>query len=139
LRGAPVEVLVEIDSAAPEILVLDGRRLNQILHRLMQNAVAHTTRGEIRFRVRWENQRLSIAVQDTGCGIAPEHQTRIFLAFYQVDPGTGPAHGVGLGLAYAQLLAHAMGGAIQVHSQPGQGATFTVDVPAPLVESEPQP
>lgn len=137
LRGAPVDVTVDLDPAAPEILVVDGRRLNQILHRLMQNAVAHTQQGEIRFVVRWVAGRLTIGVHDTGCGIAPEHQARIFLAFYQVDPGMGPAHGVGLGLAYAQLLANAMGGTIQVQSRLGQGATFTVDVPAPRVESEP--
>jgi signal transduction histidine kinase len=127
-------VVVEIAERTPELLVCDGRRLGQILHRLVQNAVAHTHRGEIRIFARWTAGRLTVGVRDTGTGIAAEHQARIFMAFYQVDPGTGPAHGVGLGLAYAQLLANAMGGSIQVNSEPGRGAEFTVDIPAPMVE-----
>jgi signal transduction histidine kinase len=134
LGGGPVQVVVEIAEGTPELLVCDGRRLGQILHRLVQNAVAHTHRGEIRIFARWTAARLTVGVRDTGVGIAPEHQARIFMAFYQVDPGTGPAHGVGLGLAYAQLLANAMGGSIQVSSEPGRGAEFTVDIPAPRVE-----
>ncbi len=130
----PVQVVVEIAERTPELLVCDGRRLGQILHRLVQNAVAHTHRGEIRIFARWAAGRLTVGVRDTGSGIAPEHQARIFLAFYQVDPGTGPAHGVGLGLAYAQLLANAMGGSIHVKSELGRGAEFTLDLPATQVE-----
>ena len=131
LTGGPVQVVVDTDPNVPEIVMCDGRRLAQIAHRLMENAVAHTERGEIRVIARWEDGRLRFAVRDTGVGIASEHQSRIFLAFYQVDPGTGPGHGVGLGLAYGQLLAQAMGGTIQVQSELGRGSEFTVEVPAP--------
>ena len=134
LVGSPVQVVVEVDAETPEIVMCDGRRLAQILHRLVQNAVAHTHRGEIRLFTRWSAGHLTLGVRDTGGGIAPEHQARIFLAFYQVDPGTGPAHGVGLGLAYAQLLANAMGGTIHVRSELGRGAEFTLDLPAEEVD-----
>lgn len=136
LADAPVHVITDIHADVPEIVLCDGRRLEQILQRLLKNAVAHTTQGEIRVRVWWQPDRLTISVRDTGVGISPEHQARIFYAFYQVDPGTGPAHGVGLGLPYAQVLAQSMGGSIQVQSQLGRGAEFIVELPAARVDDD---
>ena len=78
-----------------------------------------------------DGDRLSIAVADTGEGIAAEHVSRVFERFYRVDAARDRQHGgAGLGLAIAKALVEAHGGSIAVASAgPGAGATFTVDLP----------
>ena len=107
----------------------DGERLRQILLNLAGNAVKFTDSGSVEIIVTVEEERLAIHVQDTGSGIAPEAQVRIFEAYHQADHGPGPRHGAGLGLAIAQRLAALMDGQITVESAPGQGSTFTLHLP----------
>ena len=109
----------------------DARRIEQILLNLLNNAVKFTERGHVALRAAIADDRLRIAVADTGIGIAPENAERIFLPFRQVDSGLARRHeGTGLGLAICRRLAELLGGTVVVQSHPGQGSVFTLDLPA---------
>jgi two-component system CheB/CheR fusion protein len=115
----------------PETILTDRTRLRQILLNLVGNAVKFTHRGEIRVvaRVRREEERLEIKVIDTGIGIAPDQQARLFEPFTQADgSGTRAYGGTGLGLAISRRLTLLLGGTIAVESVPGRGSTFTVTI-----------
>jgi signal transduction histidine kinase len=117
--------------AAPVTLVTDAWKARQILVNLCSNAVKYTEAGEIRLRVHAEAERVTFEIKDTGIGIAPEHQRRIFERFWQVDGGsTRAAGGMGIGLAAAREYAQLLGGDVEVASEPGRGTTFTFWLPA---------
>lgn len=124
----------------------DAVRLRQILVNLLGNAVKFTERGEVRLRVRPENpdrgmQKIYFEVSDTGPGIAPEQQKKVFEAFSQVDGSTRRQHGgTGLGLAIAKQLASLMEGTLELESKPGEGAVFHFAINLPSTKAEkPQP
>lgn len=109
----------------------DDLRLRQILINLVGNAIKFTDKGQIKIHVAPVNLAigegcfLQFSVQDTGIGIAPEHQQRIFNTFEQADGSYVRKHGgTGLGLAISKQLVELMGGAIWVDSRPGRGSTF---------------
>jgi signal transduction histidine kinase len=109
----------------------DARRVEQILLNLLNNALKFTERGGITLRAVIEQHALRLAVSDTGIGIKPEDQDRIFLPFRQIDTGLSRRHeGTGLGLAICRRLAERMGGTIELHSEPGYGSVFTLVLPA---------
>jgi PAS domain S-box-containing protein len=118
--------------ARPLIGNSDSGKVRQILINLLSNAVKFTSAGEVRLRV-WEAEnRVLFEVQDTGVGIAPEHLSRIFDSFWQVEQGTTRSFGgTGLGLTISRRLAQLLGGDVDVMSEPGKGSTFTVWLPAP--------
>ena len=126
----PVEVLFDIDPALPRALVGDAMRLQQVLINLSGNAVKFTSQGEVvlsvAVRARDEDQvTLEFAVRDTGIGIAPENQARIFSGFTQAEASTTRRFGgTGLGVAISQRLVGLMGGELQVDSEPGRGSRF---------------
>jgi signal transduction histidine kinase/CheY-like chemotaxis protein len=115
----------------PDRLRGDPTRLRQILMNLVGNAVKFTAKGEVAVRVECiedgdESVRLGFVVRDTGIGIPPEQQSRIFQAFTQADGSmTRTYGGSGLGLAICSRLAEMMGGTIRVASLPGMGSTFS--------------
>lgn len=122
----------------PEFLVGDHLRLRQVLTNLVGNAIKFTPQGEVAIeavaRERRENEVcLGIAVRDTGIGISPEDQRKIFAPFAQADTSTTRRYGgTGLGLAIAAHLVRLMGGTLAVDSQPGLGSTFRFNVWLPL-------
>ncbi|MCT2418667.1 aerobic respiration two-component sensor histidine kinase ArcB [Pantoea sp. 22096] len=123
----------------PHMISTDGTRLRQILWNLIGNAVKFTQQGEIVVRVVYEqDETLRFEVQDSGMGIRQEEQDKIFAMYYQVKDQHGgkPATGTGIGLAVSRRLAQAMGGDIRVHSSPGQGSCFTVEIKAPRIAEE---
>jgi signal transduction histidine kinase len=96
---------------------------------LADNAVKYTPPGgRVSLAARRENGHLRLEVADSGVGISPEDQARIFERFYRADPARSPG-GVGLGLAIARWIAEEHGGSIAVSSSPGRGSLFTVDLP----------
>ncbi|WP_052518406.1 HAMP domain-containing sensor histidine kinase [Archangium violaceum] len=106
----------------------DAERLQLVLSNLVANAVRHTSHGgEVVVRARQEGERVRFEVEDTGEGIAPEHQQRIFEKFYRV-PGASTG-GAGLGLSIAQEIVQAHGGEMGLSSQPGVGSTFWFTLP----------
>jgi signal transduction histidine kinase/CheY-like chemotaxis protein len=108
----------------------DAGRIRQILINLAANAVKFTARGEVVIRARslggdGDQVTVRFEVTDTGIGIAPEDQQRLFEPFSQADASTTRRYGgTGLGLAISRRLAEAMGGEMGLDSQPGQGSTF---------------
>ena len=131
-------LICDIDRSVPARLRGDSGRLRQILFNLTGNAIKFTDRGRVVLRVhaagstRQDHVSLHVAVQDTGIGIGPEGQARLFQPFSQADSSTTRRFGgTGLGLAICTRLIERMGGRIGVRSVPGQGSTFwfTVDLP----------
>ncbi|WP_434381745.1 ATP-binding protein [Melittangium boletus] len=115
---------------APDVLEVaaDPERLQLVLSNLVANAVRHTgPGGDVVVRARSDGERVRFEVADTGVGIAPEHQSRIFEKFYRV-PGENTG-GAGLGLSIAQEIVQAHGGEMGLTSQPGQGSTFWFTLP----------
>jgi signal transduction histidine kinase/CheY-like chemotaxis protein len=114
-------------------LTVDPMRLRQILLNLLSNACKFTKQGEVKLRVKkvadgrnW----IEIAVADTGIGMTPEQQAKLFEEFTQADSSTARQYGgTGLGLAITRKLARMMGGDVTVASEPGKGSVFTVRLP----------
>lgn len=121
----------------PDVVMLDARRLQQVLLNLLSNAAKFTRGGEIRLLVSAEpaapGWRLQFAVTDTGVGIGDEAQSRIFEAFQQVQRAGG---GVGLGLFIARRIVATMGGELEVESSPDQGSTFRFHILTAAPEGE---
>jgi signal transduction histidine kinase len=109
-------------------------RLRQILLNLLSNACKFTKAGQVRLRARRvANGRdwIELAVADTGIGMTPEQQAKLFEEFSQADATTAQKFGgTGLGLAITRKLARMMGGDVTVTSEPGKGSVFTVRLPA---------
>lgn len=128
--AAPVEVRLRAEGL-PAPLLVDGERLEQILGRLMENAVTFTPRGRVELAAGHADGALWVTVADSGVGIAPEHLDFIFGAFTQAaSPETRSHGGLGLGLAHARTLAESLGGTLTVQSTPGEGSVFRLAVPA---------
>ncbi len=108
----------------------DARRLSQVLLNLVGNAIKFTDRGSVEIRASQAGSAFELGVVDTGLGIKPEDQGRIFDEFQQVDDtSTRKKGGTGLGLSISRKIVELHGGRIAVHSTVGQGSTFTVTIP----------
>jgi len=125
-----LELIVDVDADIPHTLRGDPGRLRQILINLLGNAIKFTPHGEVVLRVVGEAATrpeiiLHFAVSDTGIGIAPDRQQRVFEAFTQADGSTTRAYGgTGLGLTISSKLVQLMGGRVWVESEAGKGSTF---------------
>jgi len=121
------------------IVITDGGKVQQILYNLLSNAIKFTPAGgqvvvatatHATSRNGQKTEEVSVAVTDSGPGIAEADQPHIFEKFYQLDPTlTKESYGTGLGLAIAKDLTHLLGGRLTVKSSPGHGATFTLFLP----------
>ena len=114
-------------------VTIDAMRLRQILLNLLSNACKFTKQGEVKLkaqRVVGKRDWIEVAVSDTGVGMTPEQQAKLFEEFTQADATTAQRFGgTGLGLAIARKLARMMGGDVTVASEPGKGSVFTVRLP----------
>lgn len=125
-EGKPVNVAISTEGA-PATILTDEVALTAILRNLLSNSIRYTDRGEVRLTVRELGGRIQITVSDTGTGIPPGQQERVFEDFYRV-PGTRRG-GTGLGLPYARRLAGLLGGELTLSSTPGEGTTVVLDLP----------
>lgn len=116
----------------PAMVAGDRTALGQAVDNLLDNAVKYTRDGgSVVLRLSVADRTASLAVSDSGIGIASEHQDRIFERFYRVDKGRSrELGGTGLGLAIVKHTALGHGGTVHVDSTPGQGSTFTLELPA---------
>jgi PAS domain S-box-containing protein len=109
----------------------DADKLEQILLNLLVNALKYTDEGEVELTITSSDGRVRFAVRDTGQGIPPEEQDRIFEEFRQLPSNTEAKRpGTGLGLAIVRKLANLLGGHVELESAPGRGSTFTLVLPA---------
>jgi signal transduction histidine kinase len=120
-----------LDPALPE-LYSDRQKVKQIIVNLLSNSLKFTHEGSIQVIAAYDplNELVNIAVEDTGIGIDPVHQEKIFEDFQQVDSSPTRAYGgTGLGLSICRRLAAMLEGGITLRSAPGQGSTFTLHIP----------
>jgi two-component system phosphate regulon sensor histidine kinase PhoR len=114
---------------APLTIIGDGERLERALGNLIANAIKFTLAGgAITVAARAADRSVAISVQDTGVGIEPDQQARVFERFYKADRGRGSG-GTGLGLAIVKHIVQAHEGSVSVESRPGRGSTFTMRLP----------
>lgn len=136
-RARDLALTLSIDDSVPSWLLGDAARLAQIVDNLLGNAIKFTEQGGIAVGLSSQPQaegvhELHLSVEDSGVGIAPAQQQRIFEAFSQAaDPATRRHGGTGLGLAICARLARLMGGSIAVDSEPGRGSIFHVRLRLP--------
>lgn len=138
----PIRFFTNIDSNIPNGLVGDEVRLRQILLNLLSNTVKYTDRGHISVtftedRRDEETVWLKISITDTGHGIKPEDQEKLFGDFVQVNAKKSSIEGTGLGLVITKRLCMAMGGDISMESEYGKGSVFTVIIPQGIYAKEP--
>ena len=131
----------EYEPSVPSAVLGDPIRIRQILTNLLSNAIKFTHAGDVGVQVTMESQEsvgngvaaIRLAVTDTGSGISPEGQAKLFQSFSQVDGSSTRVHGgTGLGLSICKQLSKLMGGTIRIESTIGQGSTFWVVLPLPL-------
>jgi signal transduction histidine kinase/DNA-binding response OmpR family regulator len=132
-----LELCVDVPADLPQAFVGDSARLRQVLLNLLGNAIKFTEAGHVRMTIRYRAAEglVTVAVDDSGIGIAPDKLDVIFTAFERADEvEKGHVEGTGLGLAISERLVRLMGGSIGVESAPGAGTTFTLDLPFPVAE-----
>jgi len=121
---------IEVDDPDP-VFSFDYDKINQVLTNLLDNAIRYTSEGDdITVGIRDAGRFKIIEVRDTGSGILPEHQERIFERFYKVDESrTRGKHGTGLGLYIVRSIIHRHNGTIELESEFGSGTTFRITLP----------
>ena len=138
-----------VDPQLPTIVQIDPKRLRQILINLLGNAIKFTEQGNVTFRISLVDQssiepeeselaetslcRIRFQVEDTGIGISPECQQKIFLPFEQVNQEGSEPEGTGLGLAISQRIATLMGSQIQIQTRLGEGSVFWLEILVPAI------
>ncbi len=138
-----VELICHVSPEVPSVLCGDPGRLRQVLFNLLSNAIKFTHSGEVSLRVVPDKQpsdrvTLRFEVIDSGIGIEPADQQRIFESFSQADNSTTRLHGgTGLGLSIVKQLVHIMGGQVGLESKPGSGSVFSFVVSFGLGETLP--
>lgn len=129
VKDRPIELRTELPDSLPTVWA-DGQRVRQVLINLLSNAEKFTERGYILLKAEAGPEFVTIYVTDTGIGIDPEAQKRLFIPFQQVDASTTRrAGGTGLGLAISRSFVEMHGGQIWVESEPGKGSTFSFTLP----------
>src|SRR3984957_5467854 len=137
-QAKQLEIAAYVDERLPAEVIGDAARLRQVLLNLAGNAIKFTAAGGVALIVEpgiWPNE-ISFLVRDTGIGIAPEAQSRIFREFEQADERIARSYGgTGLGLSISERIVKRMGGRITLQSQPGIGSTFEVSIPLAASDS----
>lgn len=141
LKGLALSLSTSFDPA--QQVRCDAIRLGQVIQNLVGNAVKFSARGKVELRAEIvpapAGPRLQLRVADSGPGVAPDEQQRLFVAFAQGDAGRRTGEGAGLGLSIASRIVEMMGGTIRLESSSAQGAVFAVDLPIELLGAPADP
>ncbi len=146
LMGKPVKMAAEISQNVPFVVMGDPTRLRQVLINLVGNAMKFTEKGSVTLRIHQQTKHLPakggalalrFEITDTGIGMPPEVQAKLFQAFTQADNSTTRKFGgTGLGLSISQRLIELMGGVIGVDSEVGHGSTFWFEIPTRAADEQ---
>ena len=136
-----LELILNLSPDLPRTVSGDAVRLNQILTNLLSNSVKFTEEGEVELQAEIhhveEAVEIRFCVRDTGIGMTPAQVKKIFDSFSQADHSTTRKYGgTGLGLSISKSLVEMMGGELKVESAPGEGSSFSFNLPFELAESE---
>jgi signal transduction histidine kinase len=135
-RTKSLDLAIRVVDKAPEWVLGDAQRLQQVLVNLLANAVKFTERGQVLLRVSWARDHGTFTVSDTGIGLSDEQRSRLFMPFEQGDSSTARRYGgTGLGLVISRHLAREMGGDLIVTSELARGSEFTLSLPLPAVQT----
>jgi signal transduction histidine kinase len=131
-KAKGLSLSVDLPEKLPPVNI-DSRRIGEVLRNLLENAVAHTGKGDtIKVTARQLDKLVEISVTDSGEGIPAKELPNIFERFYRVDKSRSRSlGGTGLGLAIVKHIAIAHGGRVAVESSPGKGSAFSILLPAP--------
>jgi signal transduction histidine kinase/ActR/RegA family two-component response regulator len=138
-----LQLVVNCERSVPRRLIGDELRIRQILMNLLTNAVKYTQEGTVTLQIKWQKKNdneisLLASVEDTGIGIAPENQERLFSSFERVEAdNTHNIEGTGLGLAITKQMVELMEGKIGVYSTVGKGSLFYAELPQKVADWEP--
>ena len=143
IHAKGLHLQVELSDDTPDALIGDQLRIKQILLNLLSNAIKFTEQGRITIQARLLEQQadtgiFALSVEDSGIGIPPELQEKVFFPFSQAAASTSRLYGgTGLGLTICRKLAGLLGGSITLTSAPGQGSRFCLTIPLTLSSEEP--
>lgn len=136
LMAVEKDIILTRPSGLPVLVAGDRERLKQVLVNLIDNAIKYTkTGGRVSVEVGTHDENGFVSVEDSGIGIDPSHQDKVFERFYRVTPDRGE-QGAGLGLAIVKSICHAHGGSISLRSVPEFGSCFTMEIPLLTAKSE---
>ena len=134
-----LDLTLNVQPAARGVYLGDSVRVRQILYNLISNGLKFTGKGGVKVTLSRRGRRLRLQVADTGIGVAPEKLAGLFQKFEQADASTTRRYGgTGLGLAICRDLTDLMGGEIRAESTPGEGATFSVELPLERIADAPE-
>lgn len=138
-QGIPVDYRLAYAEDLPQWVRTDRHRLMQVLVNLLGNALKFTHQGSVVLRVQAQPPGVRFSVQDTGIGMTPEQQSRIFSRFVQGDDAVQARYGgSGLGLSISRQLVQALGGEMGVESEAGRGSLFWFELPLVGCEAPPE-
>ncbi len=127
--------IVETVQAPPHALLFDPVLVRRVVTNLISNAAKFTERGRILLHASWRPDRLEVSIADTGIGISPADQGRLFEKFTQLESARRKRHGgTGLGLSIVRSLVELLGGSIAIESEAGKGCLFRLELPAPAAD-----
>lgn len=128
LKNKQVDLKLDVASGLP-LVTGDKRRLRQVILNLASNACKFTEQGHVKLAIHCEHDHVIIAVHDTGPGIAPDDQLKIFENFRQAEAGLRKGGGTGLGLPISKRLIEIHGGSLWLSSEVGKGSSFFARIP----------
>jgi signal transduction histidine kinase len=123
-----IDLRLELPETLP-LVMADRQHLHQILRQLLDNAQRYTHEGSVTISAVAFEDSVRVDISDTGPGIPPEQQEKLFTRFHRVEGNSSAERGSGLGLAITKHLVERQGGLVWVHSEPGRGSTFSFSLP----------